>query len=296
MASAQDFAIDPESVAHIQNVKRLIGHLYFLHGDSDRAKIWLEESTSGPQALLANADLCLLLWDSGRFHEAVEACEAGKVPAQYWLARGARATNANQDEMAIRAYQMAVELEPDEVNIRMQLVILLGNSGRYDKVIQLLGPRLETHPNEAPEPYRELGRAYWILGQNDLALNVLLRGNRYFPDDFSIYSFLGRVYEELGDLKSATYWYDRSLEQQPNQIYDLIHSASIAEMQLDWEKALQFYDRVVTLDPIKAEAWIGLGRASEAIGFTDLAISAYERVLELRGKNWFAEQRLEELR
>ena len=285
------------SIPDNPNLARLIGHAYLEAGHTDVAVALLTHATSGSQAPLAYFDLCTQAWDAGRTEDAFAHCKAGGISAQVWIDRAVQFVASGNQEEAIRAYRFAVDLEPEWHLPRQRLAGLLQEQARYDDIIQLLESWIERYPDASPDPYHQLGNAYWKLGQSGRALQFLLEGNRRFPNETTIYLFLAYVYDDTGDLDAAAQWYDRILEKNPNShTYILVKRGKIAETLKDPETAIDLYRRATERAPDSLDAWLGLARSFEMAGLLGEAINAYERVLELNPNNEFSRDHLEQLR
>ncbi len=284
------------SIPDNPNLARMVGHAYLEAGHTDVAVALLTHATSGSQAPLAYFDLCTQAWDAGRTEEALADCKAGGIPAQVWIDRGVQfVASGNQDE-AIRAYRFAVDLEPEWHLPHQRLADLLKKQARYDEIIQLLEPWIQRHPDASPDPYHQLGNAYWKLGQSGRALQFLLEGNRRFPDAPAIHLFFAYIFEDTGDLDSAAKWYDSYLEQNPrSHITIFLKRAKIAEILNDPETAIELYRQAIAIDPENINAWIGLGRSAKAIRNNTLAKQAFSQALALDPNNKEANQELNTL-
>ncbi len=249
--------------SQVPSVARMVGRLHLRAERPDVALYWLQRATSGTQAPLAYFDLCVYYWESHREQEALTACQAGHVPAQYWRSQGGRAEVAHDPDTAMRAYKMAVTLDPDLIDARLRLADLWEKQQRPDEVIRLLEPWLDD-PRSSPLLFRLLGSAYGKLGQSDRAVSVLLEGNRRFPDSSVIQLFIAYAYSDRGEGDLAAPWYDLYLQQEPRTVYVLHQRARIAEAQKDWDLAASLYERAAALSPSETGLWLGLGRSREA--------------------------------
>ena len=281
--------------SQVPSVARMVGRLHLRAERPDVALYWLQRATSGMQAPLAYFDLCAYYWESHREQQALTACRAGHVPAQYWRSEGARAEVAHDPDTAMRAYKMAITLDPDLIDARLRLADLWEKQQRPYEVIRLL-EQWVNHPKFSPGQYRLLSSAYGKLGQSDRAVRVLLEGSRRFPDSAVIQLFIAYAYSDRGEIDLAAPWYDLYLQQQPNTVYVLGQRARIAEAQKDWDLAASLYERAAALSPSDTGLWLGLGRSREAAGQTVAAVAAYERVLQLDPGNEYARKRIQALR
>lgn len=97
------------------------------------------------------------------------------------IKKAERYTRREQHAKAIRAYQAALKIRPDSATA-----------------------------------YRGLGNAYYEMGNNDAALQNLLKAKRLNPNEPKVYVLLGAVYQSLGRKKDAIDAFEFYLKMAPN--------------------------------------------------------------------------------
>ena len=73
-------------------------------------------------------------------------------------------------------------------------------------------------------------------------------------------------------------------EESPDYYYSL---GQLAEMKDDWDKAIAYYQKALSLDDKYADAYIGLGTAYYEKGGYDLEVSNYEKAVSIDPKNYY---------
>jgi tetratricopeptide (TPR) repeat protein len=172
------------------DLARLVGRLLVEAGMPEDALYWLKLGTSGRTASLAYLDICVLHWQAGKFDQALEACGAGKVPAEYWIMYGQELEADGQVyPQAVKSYMMAILVDPNVPGGSGHLE-LLRKRLTPDEWISLLQPFVLAYPQTASQIYRFLGEAYLNAGQKERAIQVVSDGLRFFPDAPELLKFL----------------------------------------------------------------------------------------------------------
>jgi len=112
---------------------------------------------------------------------------------------------------ARRELEKALELDPDNAQIRLDLADLFLNSQALDECLEIVDAVLL----EDPDHRRALllrGIALFENGQLEEARSVLESALVLNPDPVRAYYYLGRVYEERGELSTAIQRYREALE------------------------------------------------------------------------------------
>jgi len=221
--------------------------------------------------------------------KVVERTDPEKEQAAYYLfMEGTTLKEEGNLEAATQAFERALQFDPNSTEIRMSLgecyftlrrferaiAIVEASPVRDRRVIEFLGRchRFLGHDNEAEEIYRELvaldstdAEAWWYLSRLSLRQGRLDKA----ADDLERLAQLradGRVYIELGDLRSRLGQYER---------------------------AADVYRESLRLDSSWAgrDAWIGLAGALEPLRRFDEAAHAYRKVIEMSPPTEFTPHR-----
>ena len=77
----------------------------------------------------------------------------------------------------------------------------------------------------------------------------------------------------------AGLYFDLALQKDPKNAGLWLEEARAAELDGDWGRAQQGYDRALALDGSLAEAWLGIGNVSIATGRYDEALQSFNEIL-----------------
>jgi tetratricopeptide (TPR) repeat protein len=225
-------------------------------------------------------NLATLLIRTGRHEEAVRDLDQilGEHPslASAHALYGRALAGMGDLDQAILRYRTALELEPDDQEIRKELVDVLRDAGRLDEAIRELELVLLVQPDQ-PDLLVKLGRILRDAGRQDEADDRFAQAIRLKPE----------LRESL-DAEGITV--DESLLQAPQQKPQDIDTADIEAVirradQLaqvgQHREAAELYRKVLRSHPTDAVTHYKLGQVLSADGQYDPAIKAYNRAIEL---------------
>jgi len=172
------------------------------------------------------------------------------------------------DSVSINAlYERALEIEPDHVRARYNLLQNTWNQQDYDKVIAYCRPAQQYNPTEMLFYYFQ-GLAHFQKGEKDEALETFQKGvsqinsesNPEIVSDF--YVIMGDILHEKGRDAEAFAAYDSCLQWKPDNIGCLNNYAYyLSEMGKDLNKAEQMSYKTIKDQPdnstyLDTYAWI----------------------------------------
>ncbi|KAF8872416.1 hypothetical protein CPB85DRAFT_1350123 [Mucidula mucida] len=97
----------------------------------------------------------------------------------------------------------------------------------------------------------------------------------------STWLLIGRVAEQMGDLEHALSAYENALRHNPTSLSGLTQVAGIARIKENYPKAVEFFQRVLTLQEENGEVWSALGHCYLMQDDLQKAYSAYQQALYL---------------
>lgn len=178
-----------------------------------------------------------------------------------------------------------LDISPDNVAARLQLIQAEWNKQDFDRVIELSNQALDYNPDELAF-YYFLGFAYIQKDDDDSALEVLRRGvsqindqsNASLVSDF--YAIMGDILHDKGDDKGAYAAYDSCLQWKDDNYGCLNNYAYYLSVEnKDLDKAAQMSYRTVQAEPdnstyLDTYAWILFmqKKYAEALQYIDMAV------------------------
>ena len=167
---------------------------------ADRYQAYVRLDNRAPRVLYK---LAFAYYHAGRISQAIDAVQAslaldgGSADAQYLL--GLCQRDAQHAELASRAFERAIDLQPALLRAREDLADLYGMTGNTDRRLAQLGALSALDP----KPVREvtLGLAYARAGQTERAVLTLGHAAELYPDSLDIYVALGRVWLDVAETR-----------------------------------------------------------------------------------------------
>jgi len=86
----------------------------------------------------------------------------------------------------------------NSVPLQLQRAQLLQQSGRADEGVRLVEGLIEQHPDQAGDLYYQLGMLHTHAGDEERALQVMLRALEVAPDNPNVMNFVGYVWADRG--------------------------------------------------------------------------------------------------
>ena len=187
-------------------------------------------------------------------------------------------TNGLED--AARAYQRALEADPDMVQAYIRLGYVLYALNRSDEGIQVLKTGLLRHPDNQ-ELRHYLGLNLYQAGNVDEAEAILqdvtVNSSDQMPEAYFV---LGKIHLERGDTTRAAEYFEKYTDAAPNdkRSWQALSSAYIQLRNIDASE--QALNHLLELSPEDPIALINMGHIQYEKGQPDEAIQYYERALK----------------
>jgi Ca-activated chloride channel family protein len=172
----------------------------------------------------------------------------------------------NQPEKSFEFIKRGIELDPDNLNARLEMAIMSVKQGRI---------------KEGIDQYKELGRAYWEKGELLKAAETFKRVTVLQPDDTETHLNLGIIYRELGELEDSKNAFRFILRYDLTNIKALTELGLVCQEKCEIDSAILAFQKILDINPVKAEAAGKLGELYEIRGQTEEAIKAYYKAAEL---------------
>ena len=235
-------AADPDHAPALH----LMGLIAFDAGHLDHALAWISRAIVHEPKPEFLASLGATLSRQGRHDEALKAFDkaAQLEPdnAERWKQLGDALMDLKRLDHALLSYQHALKLDPRNANAAYKSGLLLHDAGRHEEAVACLNICDELLPNRAPA-LQARARALLALRKFELALSDNLRVNTLAPDNADTLNNIGACLQSLGR-EEALAWFDRALERLPDSIEILNNKANFLQQLQRFDEALALYDDV----------------------------------------------------
>jgi tetratricopeptide (TPR) repeat protein len=121
----------------------------------------------------------------------------------------------NRPEDALREYEAALRLKPNDPSIRNNLGNVYNHMGRTDDAIHEYQTAIRLNPNH-PDAHYNLARALEHQEKLAEAVQEYQAAIRVQPDDVAAHNNLGRVFQRLGNMEEARRQYQEALRIKPD--------------------------------------------------------------------------------
>lgn len=190
----------------------------------------------------------------------------------------------NKFEEAIETFKDMLDTHSEnKAEILNNIGVAYANLNKLEDAEENFVNSLKINPMFA-QTYINLADLYYKRHELELAIDILLTGEGYLPEDVVIPHYLARVYMEDARLDLAIDELDKVLEAQPEN-YDAYYDLGKVYFDLgDWASAIANFESVVEFKKDNALIYYYLGQAYEANDEIDKAISNYLKALTINDK------------
>lgn len=184
-------------------------------------------------------------------------------------------------EEAIKKYDEATKLKPDNTEAYMFWAFTLVESGRYEEAIEKCKKAIELKPDLAGA-WLNWSMALGNLGRYNEAIEKLKKAIELKADYAEAYSNWGLALVSLGSYDAAIEKFEKAKELKPD-LTEAYYNWGLALIDLNrYEEAIEKYKKAVELKPADEEAYCNWGWCLEKIGKHKAAIEKCKKAIELK--------------
>lgn len=262
-----------------------------------RGIIYLEQTTAGnrgtPSAWRALGYLYLM---RGSEKAAVAAWRQSAIMPAELLTKGAEAEDAGNLEEALRWFQRATLVAPDEAEGWLRAGLVHESRDESSKATVFYQAGSLAAPTNSDLPFRE----GWLRSREPEPVDwaaVLALVDRAIALDNYIYEWSeiqshllrGESLRNLGRESEALAEYAWVVEQRPDEYWATVGYGELAwQVEADLTKAVSLLEKAIELDAASKWAYLSLARIYDEAGQRDKAATIFEHVLTLDPNDWAA--------
>ncbi len=158
-------------------------------------------------------------------------------------------------EIAIQEYEKALELEPENVDILVNLGAVCLQKRRADKAIDYFSRALTIAPNNSMALY-DIGKAYMYKQDFRLAYMAFQQASELLPEDIEIKQLMVECLRSLGKYKDAVALMLQNIDKFSTNIDALMELGGDLKMLARYEEALEIYRKASdaacnSIEPLK---------------------------------------------
>jgi tetratricopeptide (TPR) repeat protein len=225
----------------------LMGLIAFRAGQYDHALEWMARAIAQEPKPDYIASLATTLLKQGRREEALKAFDKAVQlkpdDAALWKQMGDALLELQRYDHALLSFQHVLKLDPRHQDAAYKSGVLLNDAGRFEEAAACLDVCNDVLPNRAPT-LQARARALLGLKKFEASLADSLRANKLRPGDADTLNNIGACLQSLGREEEALAWFDRALERLPDSIEILNNKTSILGQLQRFDEALALYDHI----------------------------------------------------
>ncbi|MDE0634614.1 MAG: tetratricopeptide repeat protein [Candidatus Poribacteria bacterium] len=169
-----------------------------------------------------------------------------------------------QLDMAIRAYSLSIELDPNHATAYNNRGAAYGIKGEYDKAIRDCAKAIELKPDSV-DAYNNRGAAYSNRGEHDKAIRDYNKALEFEPDNANAYQNRGNAFSRKHNYDLAIRDYNKAIHFNSNDARTYNNRGVAYFYKGEVDRALEDYTKAIELntkDPIayynRGEVWLHL--------------------------------------
>ena len=182
---------------------------------------------------------------------------------------------------AIAAYQQALTITPNWVEVQRELGDLFLKLERWDEAVQVYETAISLR-SESAEVYHNLGDALLKLQRWEDAIAAYEKAIELNPEFSWSYNNLGDGLRELQRWDEAAQAYGKAIELKPDFALSHHNLGDILVKKEDWEGAIAAYQKAIDLDPNFVWSYYNLAEVYVKLDQWDEAVEAYRQVLKIK--------------
>lgn len=271
-----------------------LADVYEAEGDLDAAVKWWRVAKAASK-LLIEAQRLEAADDWARAKERyliATRVDPTAKEAWYGIARNAERLRMWHD--AYKAYQQLASLEPrgstEQREAQIEYYVTLGRAlqadGNSTAAIDAYAEAARLNPS--PEVFDLWARAALASGDDDAAIQILQESIRLNSNDLNARILLGLIHVDRQEYEDAKFWFAEAARMQPGSSPAQRGLGIVALKQGDWIEAERRYRRSLAIAPDSDNAYFYLGKALEAQGKYEAALTAYQKAWILRHETPYA--------
>lgn len=201
-----------------------------------------------------------------------------------FLSRGNLFFNLGNFSEALKAYDKAIELEPNFVVAWINKGIVLGKFGNHEEAIKYLDKAIELDPYDDLAWYNK-GVAFGKLGRHDEVLKFMDEVIKLKSNDAGAWMNKGVSLDRLGRYNEALIAYDEAIGIRPDYAKAWISKGVVLERLGRYDEVLKAYDKAIEeIKPYLAVIWYNGACVYSLKGNKENALKDLSKAIDLDAK------------
>jgi tetratricopeptide (TPR) repeat protein len=211
--------------------------------------------------------------------------------AGFYVSSGEDAVLAGHTREAIDAYLLALDIEPNQTDLYLELADLLLNYGQPGRSLEMARQAVLRQP-ESAYAWALLCHAYDWLGLPRRAIQYCERAVELDPTLPEAYAYLAEAWIDTGNWGQANQAIATALSLDPENVASLRNQAYVLENQGNYSAAIAGYEAALAVNDRLVHLHLAIGRNAGALGNLLRAQRAFEDAIEIDPDHALALDRL----
>ena len=215
----------------------------------------------------------------GKRLDLIEMLGVSLKPGDY-TSRGNDFFYKSEYEKALKAYDKAIELDPNYAMAWFNKGTALGKLSRHEKALKAYDKAIELDPNYAMAWFNK-GTALGKLSRHEKSLKAFDKAIELGPNYAMAWCNKGAALGKLSRHEDAMKAFDKAIELDPNYAMTWVNKGNALIKLSRHEDALKACDKAIELDPNFGGAWYNRACSHSLLGKKGEALSDLKRAIEL---------------
>ncbi|TRZ90245.1 MAG: tetratricopeptide repeat protein [Methanosarcinales archaeon] len=224
----------------------------------------------------------------GKYDEAIKcydkAIEIDPEDLDTWNNKGVALFNLGKYDEAIECYDKSIEINPEHVLAWILKGLVLEYYKKYDEAIECYDKAIEINP-EFADAWNNKGSALDNLGKYDEAIKCYDKAIEINPEFSEAWYNKGNALKTLGKYDEAIECYDEAIEINPEDAGTWNNKGRALYLIGKYDEGIKCYDKAIEINPEDANTWNNKGLALKNLGKYDEGIKCYDRAIEINQKD-----------
>jgi tetratricopeptide (TPR) repeat protein len=236
----------------------------------------------------AYSSLALAHFHLGRpkaFQKVIKpALQYGGGSAELWKVVGGIRASGDHHEDAIKAFDRAIELEPEDIDAYLDKAFSLEKLKRYEECGELLNKTIELFPGNA-KAWNRRGKFMQRRGRHEEALRDLSQAIQLESDYVTALGLRGSIYLSMRRYEEALEDFSRTIDLWPDAPLPFSSRAVTYRQMGRYEEALSDFKRALELEPENARVLAFRGETYRQMGRYEEAIADFNHAITFEPEN-----------
>ncbi len=201
-----------------------------------------------------------------------------------WLATGVNLHHQDKHEEAMKYFDKAIELQPENAEAWYYKGMTLLKSDKDEESIKYFDKAIELKPNY-PDAWCHKALAYSSVGTIEEAIKYADKAIELQPNYPYGWYYKGYVALSSGRYEESIKYFDKAIELQPNNAIAWLHKGSALHGLGRYEEVIKYADKAIELQPNFADAWNSKAIALATLDKDEESIKYFDKAIELQPEN-----------